>query len=311
MKQSFLLPLSSIFFALILFTSCKKSDSEKEAPLTSAQIAAHTDDESLVSAETDAAMGDANIVLESEDTFSGDFLVVAKRVCDADLVIDTASNPMTITINYNGEGCTASRTRTGTVIISTAKATKWKMAGAVVSVRFQDLTITRVSDHKKIKLNGTHTYTNVTGGLLYSLSAQDSIVQTISSDNMSVSVDSTVARSWKIAKKRTYVYDNGIVLRITGAHTEGSLSNIAEWGTNRFDKKFTTTISSPLVFKQSCGFRLGAGTVAHVTGGFSATATFGLDITGLATVCPGEGHYYYKLLWSGPDGVPSSVILPY
>jgi hypothetical protein len=115
---------------------------------------------------------------------------------------------------------------------------------------------------------------------------------------------------WQVATRRVFTYDGGIVLTITGNNTIGSTEGIAEWGVNRFGHDFMTTITQPLVIRQDCAFRLTSGEVSH-SGFGTATVTFGLDINGDPSSCPGTGHYYFKLTWTGPNGGTISKILPY
>jgi hypothetical protein len=225
-------------------------------------------------------------------------------------VVDTASNPRTITITYNGNNCLVNRTRTGVVKISMAQNVRWKNAGAVITVTFQNLKITRLSDNKSITINGTETYTNVSGGLLFNLVALGTITHTITSNNMSVTFDNGSQRNWQVARRRVFTYNNGIVITCTGTHTEGNITGVAEWGTNRFGNTFTTAITQALVVRQDCSFRLTTGKVEHKTALFNAAVTFGLDATGAPIACP-VGVYYLKVAWTGPSGIPRTVILPY
>ena len=128
---------------------------------------------------------------------------------------------------------------------------------------------------------------------------------------MKVSFDNGTARSWNVAKQRVYTDDNGAVLTITGTHTDGEETNIAEWGVNRAGAEFKTSTVAPVKIKQSCNFRVTEGSVKHSTSAFSAVATFGLNITGVAIDCPVGGSFYYKLVWSGQNGNALTVILPY
>ncbi|WP_418251511.1 hypothetical protein [Flavisolibacter tropicus] len=108
-----------------------------------------------------------------------------------------------------------------------------------------------------------------------------------------------------------YTYNNGIVVTITGTHTEGSKTGIAEWGTTRGGQPFTTSITQPLVIRQDCLFRLTAGQVQHEQHGTTATTTFGLNADGVATGCPGSGTYYCKLEWKGLNNNVRSVVVAY
>lgn len=312
--MSHLLRLSLItLVGITLFAGgCKKDDSsqpsENEAK---SQVAQQADDESRVSAELDAVAADATILLEADPATSGDNSVLDNLICDASVVANTGTNPMTLTITYNGGNCSTARVRSGTVILSMAQGTKWKDAGAVVNVEFRDLKITRKADQKSITINGTKIYTNVSGGLMFQLAGLNNIIHKITSSGLSIQFDNGAARQWQVARQYTFTYSNGIVISITGLHSEGGGDGIAEWGTNRFGNTFTTSIGSAIVIKQDCNFRVTGGTVTHKTPAYSATATFGLNSTGIVTTCPGSGKYYYKLEWSGANGGSLNALIPY
>ena len=128
---------------------------------------------------------------------------------------------------------------------------------------------------------------------------------------MTITFDDNTQRSWQVATKRVFTYNNGIVLTVTGNKTIGSTEGIAEWGVNRFGHDFTTTITQPLVIRQDCAFRLTSGQVKHDGGFGAATVSFGLDVNGNPTSCPGTGFYYFKLVWTGANGATANVIWPY
>ena len=131
-----------------------------------------------------------------------------------------------------------------------------------------------------------------------------------SSDGMSITFDDNTQRTWKVATRRVFTYNNGIVLTITGNNMIDNTEGVAEWGINRFGHEFMTSITQPLVIRQDCAFRLTSGEVKHEGVG-TATATLCLDANGNPTSCPGTGHYYLKLAWTGPRGNTGTTILPY
>ncbi len=298
-----------LFSLLINFTACKKETGNENN--NDAEIAAHSEDQSQFSTEIDAVANEADVTLESSTAFSGRFQNIQTVICDATVVFNVNSNPRTITITYDGSNCFGNRTRTGSVIISMEQGMQWKNAGAVVNISFQNLKITRARDNKSVTINGTQTYTNVSGGLLINLPVLNSITHQISSNGLSLTFDNNSQRTWQVAKQRVFTYNNGGVITTTGTHTEGNNTTIAEWGSNRFGNSFVTSITAPLVVRQDCSFRLTGGTVTHKTNLFDATVTFGLDAAGNATVCPGMGNYYFKVLWTGPNGNTRTSILPY
>lgn len=228
-------------------------------------------------------------------------------------MIDSISNPKSVTITYNGLNCAGTRTRTGVVKATMPANVKWKDAGAVITVTITNLKITRVSDGKYITINGTKQITNVSGGRLMDLPTMNTIIHTISSNNMNIKFDtSNTQRTWNIARKRTFTWNNGSVnITTTGNHTVAGNTKVAEWGINRFGNAFITSIEQPLTVRQSCNFRLTNGQVKHELLGRNLTVTFGLDAQGNPTGCPGTNPYYMKLVWTGPAGQSHTLIRPY
>jgi hypothetical protein len=307
-----ILPIAIAAFSFtFLFTSCKKEASNTNTTDFTAETSTHSDDQSRFSGEVDAVANDANVILETTAGFTSRPGDINSLICDADIAVDTMSNPRTITITYNGNNCLGNRTRTGVIVISMAQGTRWKNAGASISVSFQNYKVTRTIDNKSITVNGTQTYTNVSGGLLINLPVLNTITHSITSNNMTVTFDNATQRSWQVARQRVFTYNNGVTITITGTHSDGGITGIAEWGTNRFGRPFSTTIAEPVVLKQDCAFRAGSGKVVHTTSSYTASATFGLDANGAPTSCPGAGNYYMKIVWTGPAGNSHTALLPY
>jgi hypothetical protein len=291
------------------FTACKKDSSSQQQQDPAAQLSSHSDDEARVSSEMDAVNWDMNVALESTATFSG--RLENELGFGATISYDTTGSIKKLTITYTGDDSTQTKTRSGSVVVTIPAGVRWKDAGATVTITYNNLKIVRKSDNKSITINGTHTLTNVSGGLVRSLPNSQEIVHTLSSSNMSITFDDGTQRNWQVAHRRVYTYSGGLIITTTGTHTEGTQTNIAEWGTDRFGRTFTTAITEPLRIKQECNFRLTSGQVTHTTAGLTATVTFGLNADGIATTCPGTGHYYYKLVVTGPNGTPFTIILPY
>ncbi|MEO8582655.1 MAG: hypothetical protein ABI415_02600 [Flavitalea sp.] len=311
MKHKFLSSLMAVICLVLIFAACSKQSDPSLTATTDAEVAAHSDDENRVSTEMDGVSTDINVALESDNSFSGNAATVTELVCDAAVTVNKTSDPMTITIDYNGANCGGLRKRTGKVVVSMAKETKWKNQGASIVVNFQDLKITRTKDNKSITINGSDTVTNESGGLLVNLASSGPIVHAIRSNEMSITFDNGAKRTWHVARRHTFTFDGGAILTVTGFHAIGGSSNIVEWGENRFGKEFTTAITGDLIIKQSCDFRLTSGEITHVSDDFTAVVSFGLDIAGLATGCPGTGNYYYKVGATRKNGNHFEIILPY
>jgi hypothetical protein len=311
MQSKIRLITAVILLMAISFVSCKKTDTNPTDTDQSTDLAVHSDDESSVSAGVDAIATDANIVIESDASFNGRIENTLGAICNAIAVSSSTNDTKKITVTYNGLDCSQKNSLTGIVVFSMPKATFWKDAGAVLTVTIQNLKITRVSDNKSITINGTKTITNVSGGRLIDLVTRGTITHTISGTDLSITFDNGTQRTWQVAKKRVFTYNNGVVITTTGNHTEGTTSGIAEWGTNRFGNTFVTAISQPMVIRQDCNFRLVSGEVTHGKLIADIVVTFGLNAAGEPTSCPLTGTYYFKAVWKGVNDVTKTIILPY
>jgi hypothetical protein len=316
-------------FAGALF-SCNKSNSGKNNGSSTTDLQTNSDDETRVSTETDAAIDDVNTAMTAQYNVTGAATsremqhrvldgpgggVDSGLICDGAITLDTAADPRTLTITYNGNGCSLGRSRSGSIVISWAAGQQWRTAGAVVTVQFNDVAIKRLLDNKTITLNGTHTYTNVSGGSLITLpnSPGTSITHTITSSNMQITFDNGSKRTWNVARQRVFTYNDGYVITTSGTHTDGDLSGISEWGTDRFGNSFEVAILEPRVISQSCSWQMTGGEVALKNSAGVTTITYGLDNTGASTGCPVSGAtYYFQLAWTAAaNGKTYTFILPY
>lgn len=308
MKQNIRL-LPALALALCFtFTACKKETKDPDTS-TDTEVTKHSEDQTNVSNSMDMITNDINAAVETSASFSGRGMNT-QNICNTSITLDTLSNPRRITITYNGADCSGTVTRQGVVTVSMPQNMRWRDAGAQLTVNYQNLRLTRIADNKSIVINGTHLLTNVNGGLLYQLPNLNNITHTIQSSNMSITFDDNSQRVWQVARQRVFTYNNGIVITTTGLHTAGNITGITEWGTNRFGHAFTTAISSPLVMRQDCLFRLGSGEVTH-QGFATVTVKFGLDAQGNATGCPGANAYYGRITWTGPNGNSVTHLFPY
>src|SRR4026209_3033461 len=95
--------LTSFIIAFsVFFTSCKKETSETD---NTTEASTHSDDQSRFSSESDGVANDANLLLETTAGFTSRTGDVQSLICDATIVVDTMSNPRTITITYDGTPC--------------------------------------------------------------------------------------------------------------------------------------------------------------------------------------------------------------
>lgn len=305
-----------------LIIACNKSNSSNgnkdtgaSANTSTTQMQTQADDESQVSTELDNAENDVNNSLNASAAFngvsttsatgqvettggSGAGLIIDYSICDGTVTTDTAGGMRQLIITYNGTNCRGNRIRTGTITISIPVGTHWKDKGAVVTADIANLKITRVRDHKTITINGTYTFTNVTGGLLRDLATLGTITHTVSASDVTIMFADSATRTWSVAKQRDFTYNDGVVITTTGTHSDGTNNNISIWGTNRYGNSFERLIVQPMVIQQSCDWRLTSGQTETIRPAVTLNITYGLDSSGNPTSCPGSGYYYYKAVWT-------------
>ena len=317
---------------IALVFACSKNNSNGGTSTNAAntQLQTEADDQVMVSNESDAVSDDANTALYSSASTAGNSIapVYSSRtttngvggsssslgllICDATISFDTTSDTRTITIVYNGTNCLGNRTRTGTVTITLPKGSYWGTAGSAVTINIDNLKITRVRDGKSITINGTKSFTNVSGGHLIDLPNLPSITHVITG-NFTVTFDNGTTKTWNENKQRVYTYSNGVVITSTGLHTDSlGNNNVTFWGTNRDNMPFEALITVAKVIDESCEWRLvsGANELLRADGA-TLTVTYGLDANGDATGCPGTGTYYYKVVRVNAAGLSFTKILPY
>ncbi len=293
----------------VSFLSCKKADTSAD----NTDLVTHSDDQSVVATGTDDIANDVNATIDNTNAFNG-FVGSVDGItglpCNATAVLDSANGLRRITVTFNGPNCTNTRTRVGVIVLTMPLTQHWKDVGAVVTINVQNLKITRISDGKSITINGTILGTNVSGGRLRDLATLGTIVHTITSPGVTVTFDNNTQRSWQIAKRRTFTYNNGVVITTIGTHTEGSVTGISEWGTNRFGNDFITAITQPMVIREDCNWRLVSGEVTHSRLLATVVVTFGLDSAGNPVTCP-SGTFYMKIVWTNANNVVRTYIRPY
>ncbi|MEI9956606.1 MAG: hypothetical protein WDM90_09970 [Ferruginibacter sp.] len=312
MKKTILSITALLLCATVLFTACKKIKSKDADAVTESQIQA--DDQSAFALSTDEVTTDASQVVENVYAVSGTNGLLHNFLDPSNTTItyDTVNTIRVITITYHGLNFAGNRNRVGVATITAKAGVLWKDAGAQLTITYNNLKITRVYDNKSIVINGNAVVTNISGGTLHNLATLGTITHTVASSGMSITFDDGTQRTWQIAQQRVFTYNNGLVISITGTHTDGTTTGICDWGNNRLGNPFVTQIVDPLVIRQDCDYRLTAGRVKHSRLLASVDVTFGLNASGTPTSCPAAGTpYYMKIIWSNTLGVSVTVILPY
>lgn len=311
MKKIIISIVSVATIAALTFTSCKKK-SDEVPPSTASDQVAHSSDENMFS---DAA----NEILTSVNDGLNQKNAARIEAAPADSVANatvTLTND-TLYIHFNGTNAEGTRTRTGKVKVYLLTSDRWFTKGAKWKIDFlSGITITRKVDGKSVKLTGSKTITNVTGGNFKSLTSatgQDSVTHKIEGNVGLLFDNETNSRNWSVFRTRTIKKD-GTAYKVifTGFGTDGANSNVAESGTNRFGTAFTTTIDKPLVI-QFCNnrYKFVSGVITHRKMAKDFTLTYGVDINGNVVTSNPCSSVAYKINYINAAGTNFTVIRSY
>jgi hypothetical protein len=298
MKVQPILRLFVILLAAITvsMTGCKKDETKPPAQGNTESLQQLSIDDNNIQSISDENMNDAMTVVTGGNLKSSNMMWPCNATVDsANLVNDT----IVYYITYNGLNCLENFYRTGQVVVKRPFGVNWIDPGATVKVDLVNFHITRVATGKSVTLNGSHLFTNVSGGHIWMLGyGLDALVQR-AEGYMHATFDDSTTRTWYIARQRTLTGAIGtLVLSIDGFGNAGSYNNLVTWGTNRNGEEFFAQINQTVVHKQACNFDPVTGIIHYAipAGDKSATITFGYDSNNQPVTnddCPAK----YRLDW--------------
>lgn len=316
----------------VLF-ACKKNtafSSNEQAQFDSASNV-QSNDQARITSDIDAIFNDVNSVMINQKAVTGAGVgpvtrqgvtvtggpidTVETALCNALVQVDAVDTPHYISISYGGNVCDNSRIFVGLVTIYFSPGTSWSTAKDTIGVNLKNLYVKGLqTDTSTILYNGTFYYTNVSGGSLSSLTstASTSIVHAIRGVNITAFFNNLTTATWQIARKRTYTYNNGLVITTTGTDTAGGQQNVSEYGGNRYGNSFITSVDTPLVNTAACDFQVTKGQIHLTNPSGVTTMIFGLNASGTATGCPTSGSsYHYQLQSTGEGEANYSAVRAY
>ncbi|MBL7935911.1 MAG: hypothetical protein JNM51_08915 [Bacteroidia bacterium] len=302
-----LLAISCCVIAVTLtLTGCKKNRLFKNED---GQASA---DSRTAQGENDAAISDINDVVSNQPLLHGrtngtqQSNGVLGNICG--LSVDTNGAHLgTIMLNFNGTTCN-NRTRTGSIrltIMDHASGKRWKQAGCVMKVDYFLYKITRASDGKSVRFEGTQYITNISGGTWFDLLflGQPNLVHSVTGENLSVSFDDASTANYNINRKFTYTKSASFVITCVGEGIGSSngLSNLENYGTTRDGDAFTSQVTTPVVWNTTCGAWApiqGAVEIKVDSKAFKLNCLFGVDASGNSvSVGANQCPYGWKVEW--------------
>ena len=323
MKKTFIKSsVVALSLGLMLASCAKKKDSTSSSPTpdNTSQQSTTAGDQSNVSAESDQALNDAQVVISgSPNNARVDALAQLQPIYNAKVdSLDPVSGKFTITYNGNNAATGATRMRTGTITVERTNG-KWSVPNSVLKLTFTNYKVTKLATGKSITLNGIHTVTNVSSSIytyanLYA-NNNDTIKHKVRGD-MTLTFDDGTTRHWWIARHRvtsckSTVYTVAISGDTSMAGYGDPNHNIVEaWGTNRSGENFYGEITSPITYNTTCGSEPISGVYVHQGIAKTLTVTYGVNSDGTVNITP-NCPYGFKLDFTNLSNASKELILAY
>ncbi len=297
-KFKFLIVMVGI--SAMTLTSCKKAS-------TAADNSVSAQDVSNVSNAVNATSDDATSAAGQVKSYSGKTEAAwwnSAVLCGATTVDTGSAGNHVITITYDGTSSCNGMIRSGSITVSNTTGVLWNTAGAELTVNYNNLKVTDIVSGNTYTISGTHTITNVTGGLAWQVIAGLSpsgttVTHRNQSSNMSVTFPNGSQRTWTVDRTRSWNITGTVITVTVSSQASG---NVSESGTNRFGDAFTNTITTPITADNTCLWRPYAGEVTHQIGSATGTITYGTDPSGnhvgTPSYCGSYGTYGFYITYT-------------
>jgi hypothetical protein len=306
MKKIILFSFVAMIALSLTFVGCKKNTSATTTDDTASQQQLAADEHSQ-NVESENSMNEANDAMFSTG--------IGKTSPIPGATIDTSSiaNKI-ILIHYNGLNADATRTRSGDIKIQLINGSRWKDAGATITITYTNFKVTRLSTGKSLIFDGIVTVINTSGGKVF---INPTVIHDALSTGFQITFDDGSIRKWNLSRRRTFTNINGVLsVKEEGTGTADGNSNLLSWGQTRNSENFYTSITTPIVYNTylstKCPSKFMSGVKIYKGLSHELTLTLGLDNLGntvdsTSSNCPTN----YKIEWTNAAGNKKSALLTY
>lgn len=305
-----------VLFSIFVFDGCKKVDTTRVNTSTNA--------------DTQKVIASDELALNDEfDQGIDDAIAVAcnPKITIKGASIDTTQNTIgLITIYYGGQEPDGTKGRSGSIAIQQTmkggKPVPWGTAGTTDSIYFGTVNspgyeIFFLTNNTSIRLTGTATVTNITGGLLQNVTTGDSLAEMVrASISFTYNDNVTIVQlySWYLNQHRTFTKPDTVLYASTWADTViNGIKNVATWGTTRAGESFYSSLTAPIVqnisnLKLSYNPLSGAKAIENIAE--PILSTYGVDQQGNPVKINSATPYGYVMTWINNGGQAQAVV-PY
>jgi hypothetical protein len=309
----------AIFLIFAVVTGCKKKETTVITTTVndSSTQGIIASDELNVNDEIDQAIDEAVNGICMPVSTSGATAVNLYTIKGA--VVDTSQvDSGIVNIFYYGVETDITKSRSGTVEIQLPvvhkKVTPWKTVGVKAKITITAYEVMYLNTNNlSLWFQGSFTVTNVNGKMLVSLPTTDSLVEKVNGPIGFTNNDNGAilsVYSWNLCKNRVLKVTNTAAVTVTtyGDTSINGINNIADWGTDRLNQTFYTSVTSPIFQNASTPIFYNPFSGVKIIESIPEpiTVTFGVNQQG-AVVTTGT-PYGYNINWTTSGVARDSVI---
>ena len=290
-----------VISTISVVSGCKKDRKNEVTNPDTSSLQQLAKDDTQVQSSDNEITNDVNNAITSNSSKSIDSIPPINACTITVDTIGFGKDTLRITMVYNGFNTGHNFTRTGIVVVTKPLGVSWSTQNCSVNFKYENLFITKVSTGKTFEFNGNRTFTNVSGGRIMDLGNTAMSVEHKITGDMQITFENGTTRTWTISRTRTWrgTYPSDLTLTVgsTGA-SNGIYTNLVESGTNRNGEAFFTSINTPILYSQACGWDPIWGSFTHQIPSIpkSATVTYGYN-SSYQLVTQGDCADFFKLDW--------------
>jgi hypothetical protein len=306
---------------LLLFLFCIMSCSKKASNIPppepeiapDSQLVSFFQDQLFVLTQVNTLTLLANEAVATVDVVTGEPAVPFNAPCDATMSISIDTTFSAVFIHFDGSDCGGAYIRRGSIAMIVPGLVQWKNRDVETRLIFNNIEITRKSDGIKMTLSGSAAYANLTGGLLHTLSPGDSLSLLFEPDDLWLQFENYERKALLGGKRMTYKVANDLQITVEGVSEVNRLHNVIAHGEDKNGDMFVMSVEAPLIFSESCDYRLTGGQLSYEAVGMNGNVTFGVNEDGDPSPCPGQGNpYYFEVDWQrATDPERLQTTIPY
>jgi hypothetical protein len=248
----------NLLICLVIFQSCKK----KTDPIPAPPPPKAKQSDQAGTAEVDEAMDNVNDLINNKIGGGSNYRMAAYNLPCGVISIDSTTNNTSsqkiYKVNYGGTTPCGYKYKSGQITFELQNGTAFNQAGAIFVIKYIDYTVEVKATGSVIKLNGSSTVTNQSGGYIWqSITASDTIIHKIRG-SVNVTFSDNTVRPRNYFQLRTWLSTSppmdwsGLSLSISGDTIVGS-SNLIETGkTYDGNYDYKTELLTKFIWK-NCG----------------------------------------------------------